>query len=118
MMEKYWDDYSEFIAKVEKLTKLSPNSLLELYAEFVESLETGLIDDYALSELAKDNDFNFRWLIQKVIDHPELSTNEIKQDFQDKIIELDKRMEMYLLPGSLEEKDWYRSIKLDPDKFK
>jgi hypothetical protein len=118
MTEKYWKDYSEFIAKVAQITKFSPVSLLELYSEFVESLETKKVDAHALSELETDTDFNFRSLIQKVIDNPELVTNKLKQEFQERVGDLDKRIEIYLLPGSLERNDWYKSIKLNQDKFK
>jgi hypothetical protein len=115
MQKKYINDYSVFIARVEVLTRHSPSNLLDFYTEFIESISSGNHENYKQFDYEIDNDFHFRVQIQNVLDDSVLASNELKLEFQTKVLELDKKIKSYLIDDCANRTDWFKSIRFKPN---
>lgn len=116
MNEKYWSDYTTFLNKVQTLWRYSPADLIEFYTHFVVALENNEIDNYTFYEYELDNDFYHRTVIQEIIDSLDLKGNQLRDEFEVKILELDKRMIVFLTDDCSRRSDWYKKIDLKPSE--
>ncbi|NOU59611.1 hypothetical protein [Marinifilum caeruleilacunae] len=94
--EKYWQDYTEFINEVEKLTELSPVDLLSRYKELIEELIETDKEYYLEWKYELDYDLWTRQKIQKVLDNNLISENILLKDFKAQILELDTELKNIL----------------------
>lgn len=114
MNDKYWSDYTAFLNTVQTLWQHTPANLLEFYTDLVVALENEEDTNYTFFEFEYENDFNYRMIIQEIIDSPDLKNNLLKGEFEVKISELDKRMIKFLTDDCASRTDWYKNIDLNP----
>ena len=111
--KKYWEDYTEFLTEVKKLTKLSPAELLLSYKLLIEELND-IGKNYHLEWLYElDYDVHIRQEIQKIIDHKLISENTLLKEFEKEIENMDLDFKKYVL--NPDKNDWWNSPEL---KFK
>lgn len=109
--EKYWTDYTEFINEVEKLTGVSPATLLSQYKVLIEELNDIEEDFYLEWKYELDYDFWTRQKIQKIIDHNSISDNILLTDFKKEIYNLDSELKKHLLNS--DQLDWWNNPEID-----
>lgn len=108
--KKYWEDYTEFINQVEKLTDFSPSDLLSRYETLSEELKDVNQDFYLEWRYEIDYDLITRHKIEKVINHRQISENILLQEFKQKIESLDLEIKKHILNS--DQKDWWKNIQL------
>lgn len=110
--DKYWNDYSFFIKRTEELTKYAPSSLLELYEDFVKELEEGV--GASFEELINDDvdPLDFIRLSYVVIEDEELTTNILKEAFEQNVKQIEERLKQFLFPH-VNDADWKRNFETE-----
>jgi hypothetical protein len=89
----YWNDYSIFINRTEDLTGMNASRLIEKYEKLIEELENketleGLYEGFEEKNTIQE--------INKILTAPSLETNKLKNEFQNTIENLDKRIYPFL----------------------
>lgn len=110
--EKYWNDYSLFIQRVEEITRQSPSNLLEHYISLVEELEQMPGGDGIEWVYEEFLDENVRQLIQKALDDNKVANNILLLEFSKQVSEIDLRMQEFLIPDVKQNLDWRKDFKI------
>lgn len=108
----YWNDYSFFIKRTEELTKYAPSSLLELYEDFVKELEEGVGASFEDSINDDVDPLDFIRLSYVVLDDEKLRTNVLKEEFEQNVKQVEKRLKQFLIPH-VNDADWKKNFKTD-----
>lgn len=112
--KKYWEDYTEFINQVEKLTDLSPSDLLSRYETLSKELNDVNEDFYLEWKYEIDYDLITRQKIEQVINHKPISESILLLEFKQKIESLDLEIKKHILNS--DQKDWWKNIQLEAIK--
>jgi hypothetical protein len=108
--EKYWNDYTEFIKLAEASTVLSPSDLIERYEMLIAELETKNQLEWIYENM--QDEFTIV-KAHKLINHELLKDNILKNEFKEKIRELDVRMKKFLSPSISNNENWWIEFKED-----
>ena len=108
--EKYWSDYTVFIKIAEASTGLSPSDLIERYEILITELETKNQLEWIYENM--QDEFTIV-KIHQLINHELLEDNMVKNEFKEKIRELDIRMKKFLIPSISSNENWWVEFKED-----
>ena len=108
--EKYWTDYTEFIRVAESTTGLSPSDLIEQYRTLVNELETKDCLEWIYETM--EDEFTIT-KIHKLLNHELLKQNILRNEFMEKIHELDIRIRNFLIPSVSNDENWWLDFKND-----
>ncbi|MGZ8522792.1 MAG: hypothetical protein ACXWV1_00115 [Chitinophagaceae bacterium] len=108
--ETYWSDYTEFISLAEAVTGLSPSELIERYEILITELETNNQLEWIYENM--QDEFTIV-KIHQLINHERLKDNILKNEFKEKIRELDARMKKFLIPSISNNENWWVEFKED-----
>ena len=108
--DKYWTDYTEFIKVAETFTGLSPADLIDKYQILIDELE---INEY-LEWIYENTEDEFTITkVHKLLNQESLKDNILKDEFEEKIKELDSRMKRFLIPSIANDENWWIEFKED-----
>ena len=110
--DKYWNDYTEFIKLAEAVTGLSPSDLIDRYQSLINELETKKYLEWIYENMEEEP---MIIKIHKLINHDSLKNNILKNEFKEKIDELDIRMKKFLIPSISNNENWW--IEFNEDKI-
>ncbi len=108
--DKYWDDYTKFIALAETSTGLSPSDLIDRYEVLIIELETKIYREWIYENM--EDQFTIT-KIHTLLNHELLKDNILKNQFQQEIDVLDIRMKKFLIPSLSDKENWWEGFKED-----
>jgi hypothetical protein len=105
-----WNDYTEFIKLAETFTGLSPSGLIERYHTLISELETKTQLEWIFENM--EDEFTIT-KIHNLLNHDLLKDNILKNEFGQKIHELDIRIKKFLIPSISNNENWWVEFKED-----
>ena len=116
--EKYWSDYTKFIELAETSTGLSPADLLERYEILISELESNLYFEWIYENTGEEPTIT---KIHNLLSNELFKNNILRNEFHQKIGDLDTRMKKFLIASSLNDENWwvdFKEDKIDWEKVK